>query len=710
MTITRFKDLYNKSARADDILWPDLFKEFSKETPFLGSRHPGWSPAEFDPPQRNLDNVKKIHALVLDYDNKTQSQDRVAEPITVEDATEMFGDYMGVIHTTRHHTKEWPRFRVILPLTKALDRLGFATLWQAAARRWPGLDPLPKDPSRFWYTPGVADHEGASFEAVTLKGAWLDPVEFCEKAPKPVMVPTPGSSPPGTNLEARARAYVEKMPPAVSGSGGHGALFAVARKLICDFGLDPQAATRIITTEYNPRCSPPWSDKEIAHKVQSAFERGKVRNPVPDRELPERVGASAPAPPSGDYKPIVQLVKKDEWRKNLQLKPTGGLTKDVGNVALILANDPKFQGCLKYDRMAYRIVWDQEPDYEIGLKKPKVGETLSDHHAAYVQQVLTVYHYLSIGKDLAFQGMEAAAHENEIHPVQHYLDQLEWDGVPRLEKWLHTYLGCDDNEYTSSVGKWWMISAVARAYQPGCQADHVLILEGKQGKGKSQAIKAIGGEWVLDALPDIRDSKTAAEVIAGKWIVEIAELDALRGAGLTRIKSFVTQQFDDYRPAYARASVRRPRPCIFIGTTNEHTYLEDPTGARRFWPVRVGIINRKQLEIDRDQLWAEAKFAYENGECWYPQSDEMIDLIEQEQADRYTEDAWTGLVDAWIKHHDVVETGFTSDEILGQAINLPPDRWDRSSQARVGAILTKLGYVRKRVRGNGSRAWKYFAA
>jgi predicted P-loop ATPase len=705
VTISRFSALMSTAARVDDINWPDLFKEFSRVTPYRGDRqHPGWSAAEFDPPERALANVKLVHALVLDYDN-TKGGDPVENPITIEQATEMFADYMGIIHTTRSHTIDWPRFRVILPLTTPLDRLAYASLWQAAERRWPGLDPAPKDPSRFWYTPGIP--EDGVFEAVLLTGAWLNAHEFVENAPAQIVtLPSEHPSDPAL-IEKRARAYIATMPPAISGANGHAATFAVARKLVCDFGLDEQAALRILQSDYNPRCQPPWADKDLRHKVKQAVTRGKVRNPIQDR--PREL---APVTNLAEYRATheTKVVPTDEWRKRLHHNQGGAITKDVGNVALILKNAPGFHKALTFDTMAHRIYWSDEPSYDTGLEPPHEGESLADHHTVYVQHVLLNYFGLSVGDAIVWKAMEKAAHENPTHPLQNYLDGLQWDGVKRLDKWLHTYMGCEDTEYNRNVGRWWMISAIARGYRPGCQADYVLILEGKQGKGKSQAIKTLGGSWVLDQLPDIRDAKSAAEVISGKWIVEIAELDALKGAGMTRIKSFATQQFDEYRPAYAKAKVKQLRSCVFIGTTNEHAYLDDPTGARRFWPVKViNAIDRAQLATDRDQLWAEAKFAFDNDEKWYPEDEKQIELIELEQADRYMEDDWGVIIKRWIRARGA-DDGFTSEDILGTVLSIPPERWDKSTQTRVGGILTKLGYSKKRISINGERTALYFPA
>lgn len=71
------------------------------------------------------------------------------------------------------------------------------------------------------------------------------------------------------DLIDRARAYVAKMPEAVAGQDGHGATFAVARTLLHFFQL-PRAQAATVLDEFNQRCAPPWSAKELKHKLDSA--------------------------------------------------------------------------------------------------------------------------------------------------------------------------------------------------------------------------------------------------------------------------------------------------------------------------------------------------------------------------------------------------------------------------------------------------------
>ena len=82
--------------------------------------------------------------------------------------------------------------------------------------------------------------------------------------------PQPAQSQPTGDVETRAIAYLNAMPPAISGSSGHSQTFAAATALVHGFGIEPDRALAILTADYNPRCSPPWSDRELQHKVNQA--------------------------------------------------------------------------------------------------------------------------------------------------------------------------------------------------------------------------------------------------------------------------------------------------------------------------------------------------------------------------------------------------------------------------------------------------------
>ena len=167
-----------------------------------------------------------------------------------------------------------------------------------------------------------------------------------------------------------------------------------------------------------------------------------------------------------------------------------------------------------------------------------------------------------------------------------------------------------------------LTAAVSRVMRPGCKWDYMLVLVGPQGIGKSYLLKLLGKEWFSDSVTTVQ-GKEAYEQLQGSWIIEMAELAATRRAEVEAIKHFLSKQEDIYRVPYGRQVSVFPRQCVFIGTTNDLTFLRDQTGNRRFWPVVVGenqptkSLWRDLTDEELDQIWAEAVQAYKGGERLY---------------------------------------------------------------------------------------------
>lgn len=418
----------------------------------------------------------------------------------------------------------------------------------------------------------------------------------------------------------------------------------------------------------------------------------------------DRLGLDPAYEPSREPVTDPSAATGEQWEVALKFTNDGRLARDAGNAALILANLDAWRGTLEYDAFSDRVRWSRPVPDLPGLAAPRPGDDLADHHVLYVHHWLARVRGVSFPKTAVQDALEAAAKLREVHPVRDYLDSLQWDRVHRLPNWLQTYLGATSDPYIHAAGRWWAISAVARIYQPGCQADHLLVLEGGQGAGKSQAARILGGEWFLANLPDVT-SKDAAQVLQGHWIAEIGELDAFKGAAGTRVKDWVTRTTDSYRPAYGRFTVKRPRQTVFIGTTNESHYLTDPTGARRFWPVRVGGLDREALLRDRDQLWAEAKHYFDCGEPWWP-GQELAQALSEAQEDRYEGDDWERRFSEWAETQN--RDGFTVGDVLAGALGLEPGKWDRRVQTRAGFALRRIGFWSRQTREDGARVRRYY--
>jgi predicted P-loop ATPase len=318
-----------------------------------------------------------------------------------------------------------------------------------------------------------------------------------------------------------------------------------------------------------------------------------------------------------------------DWTDELKLDDGGGVRPILSNFILFLCHHQKWQGVLGFDEFNARVVIRKRPPW--GEETPDANWT--DHHESLTR---VWFQREDINASLGDVGraVQAAARSNAFHPVREYLDALVWDRRPRLNTWLVTYLHAEDSDYIRAIGPRFAISAVARIYQPGCKVDYTPIFEGPQGKLKSEALRtlAVRDAWFTDRLSHVA-SKDAAIEIAGVWLVEIAEMDALTRASSSAMKAFLTRRFDRFRPPWARHLIRLQRQSVFAGTINPPIggYLKDATGARRFWPVACGgVIDRDGIERDRDQLWAEAAHRFKAGEKWWLETPELEALAAAE--------------------------------------------------------------------------------
>lgn len=296
--------------------------------------------------------------------------------------------------------------------------------------------------------------------------------------------------------------------------------------------------------------------------------------------------------------------------------------------------------------------------------------------------------------------------EHTAHPIREMLDALKWDGKPRLDRWLSEYLGAEDTALTSAFGRIVLIAAVRRVRQPGVKFDAILVLEGPQGSGKSTAIRILAGDG-FHSDQDIlaADPKTQMELMEGIWIYELGELGSLNRAKVNRTKAFASRHEDHGRMAYARFKDTRPRQLIFIGTTNEQTYLRDATGNRRFWPVRTTHIDLPALQRDRDQLLAEASHR--------EAADESIELprdlwpaAAEEQAERMEADPWLAVL-VWVRgslHGDVYR--ITTAEALAH-LDMVAGQQTPAHGKRLASVMRDLGWESDKFKVGGQTVRGY---
>ena len=430
------------------------------------------------------------------------------------------------------------------------------------------------------------------------------------------------------------------------------------------------------------------------------------------RDLRRRVGANGTP------------TMRPAWFCQIRTGADGSPERNEANVITAIANDEAFAGTLIFDEFRQEVIVNRPLPWDERASSSRPWSDADDVRCAEWLQRREI----NVAPAVVARSVSAIARDIRVHPVREYLTNLQWDGVPRLETWAIRHLGAADTRLNRAFGSLWMVSAVARIMQPGTKADQVLILEGPQGAKKSTALRTLAGaEWFTDELAEI-GSKDAAQQTRGVWIIEIAELDAIGRAEVSRIKSFLSRSVDRYRPPYERYVVDVPRQCVFAGTVNPDTYLRDETGNRRFWPIRCGRIDIDALHRDRDQLWAEAMAWYAQGIKWWIEDEETKRQAEAEQEERYQGDAWDALIDHWLAFDKRrVNRGYGAyddwqdeeterpsplrdvsvGEILQLAIGIEPAKWTKGDQMRVGAYLKTRGWERYRHRVGGSLEWRH---
>jgi len=310
-------------------------------------------------------------------------------------------------------------------------------------------------------------------------------------------------------------------------------------------------------------------------------------------------------------------------------------------------------------------------------------------------------------------------HDNKFNSLQEEIKSYEWDGIPRLDKWTHLFLGAEDNQYHTEIGKKFLTSAVARAMSPGCKADHVLILEGKTSARKSSVIEILAGSKnYCDSPIDLNSTFSPAQLV-GVWIYELPEMVLQKAFSNEKSKAFLSRKFDDYSPKNVRRKIHQLRTNVFCSTTNDNVYLTDPTGDRRSWPCKVA----DKIDLDliykyRENLIAEAlncfrlwQNGYEEYKWWL--DDDAEDLARKEQEKRYMADSWEETISVWLAKNEakVLKQGYiTVSEILWYALKIKPGRAEKKDEMRIAAILTTRFNWRKgeRMRTHAGRVYPYY--
>lgn len=336
----------------------------------------------------------------------------------------------------------------------------------------------------------------------------------------------------------------------------------------------------------------------------------------------------------------------DEVRKQLSATNKGEVLPTTNNFIQILSMDRRFS----------RLVHDELRAAPAKRMSPGITDLWTDaDDAAARAYIERVYGIRSPGKQA--DAFRIVTNERRMNPVAEMIEATKWDGVPRVSDFLVRWLKVPDTEYSRECSRLLFAQGIKRTYEPGCKAESVIVLQGKQGSGKSTLC-----QWL--ALDDrfFSSVKTIAgqrgyEAIAGKFVCELEELLAVaanqQGRREEEVKAFLSTGTDHFRQPYDRFAADYPRHCVFIGTTNSPQFLTDPTGNRRWFPIRCGVATAADMYAHEAeckaairQAWAEMLVSYRKGEAFAsPAPDPRLSaMITRQQEEAEVEDPRIGII------------------------------------------------------------------
>ena len=393
------------------------------------------------------------------------------------------------------------------------------------------------------------------------------------------------------------------------------------------------------------------------------------------------------------------------WFHALTKKPRGGIEPCRSNVAKILRMHPKLSGAIGYNEFSHQVErikpvpWCSDPGPWENSDDSSFDEWLVDDVEVLIKSLATIA-----------EGVSHAANANKFHPVRQFLEGLPaWDGLPRLNYYLAEITDNERSDFLRLAGRYFLIAMVARIYRLGVKFDYMLVLEGKQGQGKSSFFRILADPWFSETPFEIGTNE-GNMAIQGVWLQEMAEMGMFTRSEDTAFKSFLAITKDKFRRPYDRRPIEVPRVCMFGGTTNLDQYLKDQTGNRRIWPVRCEEVDNNWLRENREQMFAEAIVAFKAGERFYPTPEEERLYFEPEQRSRLSVDAWEELIATFVSDPtERLRNFYTPLDLLINACKVEKSKIDEANRqtSRVGRIMSKLGWERVREPTGHYRRWGY---
>ena len=516
--------------------------------------------------------------------------------------------------------------------------------------------------------------------------------------------------------------FLASRDPAVEGMNGDQWTFLTAAAGR-DIGLPEQATFDLMMEFFNPKCAPPWTEKELAKKVANAYMYAK-----------DEIGNLNAEAVFDPVEPPKNDIKVSDAHREWQIKIDRKAADKKANIIWKIRGsyDPKsldepelrnslvnvinffqrphhgmyqnpFYRLVRYNVFTKNIEFTRSAPWHTAFHKVKYW---SDDETGQFRAWLSAVRDFEAPEKLVLDGVIVAAQFRKYHPLLDYYNGLKWDGVPRIDKLMSYYCGAEDNIYTREVGRRIMIALIARIMVPAytgeaAKHDHLLVLEGAQGTGKSTFCDILGGGYYADMHIDPHN-KDSMQGQLGKHVIELSEMTYNRRSDVEAMKQFLSRKTDWLRLPYGKMFQDIPRQSIFIATTNELAgYMRDQTGNRRMWPVRTHEFRNAELKADRDQLFAEALYAWRAGEVHYFTDENVIEAAMCEQSRRAEVDIWVEAVELWLereKKQGRLHPRLTTINIAEEILNIPARQIDRAITMRISNTMQAMRWDSVQIR------------
>lgn len=366
----------------------------------------------------------------------------------------------------------------------------------------------------------------------------------------------------------------------------------------------------------------------------------------------------------------------------------------------------------RHDFCGARLAYDEFKDATM-IAWGDQWRPLKDTDYTDLRRALERRGFKSAGKEMVRDAALKVADANRFDSAIQWARSLVWDGVPRIDSFFPTFFGVEDTPYARAVGTYLWTALAGRAVVPGCKVDMVPVLISGQGTGKTTMVEALAptDEAFVEINLEHRDADLARS-LRGKLVAELAELRGLATRDAEGIKAWVSRRVEEWTPKYIEFATRYPRRFVSIGTGNNHEFLDDDTGERRWLPLHVGQVDVEGIRAVRDQLWAEGVALFDEGGVQWRDAQSLAVEVHGEFKVR---DPWHDAIEAWLRTDGMDGDSGTLrgagavkmlDVAVG-ALRLDVRFIARKDELRVAKVLRALGYEKKVVRkGNGlAKMW-----